>query len=275
MAHTITGIDLGSWAVKFTVLDVGFRHTRVASTFEERVAADERPLAERQYEALRQGASRAAQRDHGLPGVARRHAHLARAGAALRRCAQDRSGRGLRAGRPDHPRIARRDPGPRGAVGARAGGRRQRRGAVRWWWPRASRTCATSWRRCRRATWMRGRSTWRRCCTGRKPPRSSSTTVHPGCRVIADIGHRRTNLCFVVGDEAVFARTLSTGARPSPRAFCAPRREPGPGSRPSRARRRSASWPAAAGPPPPTWRSTSIPSCARPCSRCCAICGRP
>jgi len=55
MSHTITGIDLGSWAVKFTVLDVGFRHTRVASTFEERVPVDERPLAERQYQALRQG----------------------------------------------------------------------------------------------------------------------------------------------------------------------------------------------------------------------------
>jgi hypothetical protein len=33
----------------------------------------------------------------------------------------------------------------------------------------------------------------------------------PGCRVVMDIGHRRTNLCFVVGDEAVFARTLLHG----------------------------------------------------------------
>jgi Tfp pilus assembly PilM family ATPase len=58
MAHTITGIDLGSWSVKFTVLEVGFRHTRVVSTYEERVPNDERLLSERQNEALRQGVSR-------------------------------------------------------------------------------------------------------------------------------------------------------------------------------------------------------------------------
>src|SRR5512133_2941709 len=58
MAHTITGIDLGTWSVKFTVLEVGFRHTRVVSTFEERLAVDERPLVERQREALRLGAER-------------------------------------------------------------------------------------------------------------------------------------------------------------------------------------------------------------------------
>ena len=33
MAHTITGIDLGTWSVKLTVLEVGFRHTRVVSTY--------------------------------------------------------------------------------------------------------------------------------------------------------------------------------------------------------------------------------------------------
>ena len=58
MAHTITGIDLGTWSVKFTVLEIGFRHTRVVSTYEERVVVDERPFAERQREALRQGVTR-------------------------------------------------------------------------------------------------------------------------------------------------------------------------------------------------------------------------
>jgi len=58
MAHTITGIDLGAWSVKFTVLEVGFRHTRVLTAYEERVAADERPVAERQREALHQGVER-------------------------------------------------------------------------------------------------------------------------------------------------------------------------------------------------------------------------
>ena len=58
MAHTITGIDLGSWAVKFTVLEVGFRHTRPFSSYEERVPQGERPLVERQYEALRAGVAK-------------------------------------------------------------------------------------------------------------------------------------------------------------------------------------------------------------------------
>ena len=58
MAHTITGIDLGAWSVKFAVLEVGFRHTRVVSTYEERVATDDRPFAERQNEALARGVSR-------------------------------------------------------------------------------------------------------------------------------------------------------------------------------------------------------------------------
>src|SRR5512136_306803 len=58
MSHTITGIDLGSWSVKFTVLEAGFRRSRAVTSFEERIAQDERPFAERQQEALRLGMSR-------------------------------------------------------------------------------------------------------------------------------------------------------------------------------------------------------------------------
>jgi type IV pilus assembly protein PilM len=58
MAHTITGIDLGSRSVKFAVLDVGFRRVRVNSAFEEPVPPGEAPLAERQAEALRAGLAR-------------------------------------------------------------------------------------------------------------------------------------------------------------------------------------------------------------------------
>jgi len=58
MAHTITGIDLGSRSVKFAVLDVGFRRVRVNSAFEEPVPPGETPLAERQAEALRAGLAR-------------------------------------------------------------------------------------------------------------------------------------------------------------------------------------------------------------------------
>ena len=58
MAHTITGIDLGSWSVKFAVFDVGFRRVRIDTSFEEPVPPGEAPLAERQAEALRAGVAR-------------------------------------------------------------------------------------------------------------------------------------------------------------------------------------------------------------------------
>ena len=58
MAHTITGIDLGSWSVKFAVFDVGFRHVRVSQSFEELVPPGEAPLAERQAQALTAGVAR-------------------------------------------------------------------------------------------------------------------------------------------------------------------------------------------------------------------------
>ena len=58
MAHTITGIDLGSRSVKFAVFDAGFRRMRLNTSFEEPVPPGEAPLAERQAEALRAGIAR-------------------------------------------------------------------------------------------------------------------------------------------------------------------------------------------------------------------------
>jgi type IV pilus assembly protein PilM len=58
MAHTITGIDLGSRSVKFAVFDVGFRRVRLNTSFEEPVPPGEAPLPERQAEALRAGVAR-------------------------------------------------------------------------------------------------------------------------------------------------------------------------------------------------------------------------
>src|SRR5436190_21656031 len=58
MSHVVTGIDLGTHAVKFVLIEVGFRHTKLLSSFEEVVAAGEAPLAERQGEALQIGLAR-------------------------------------------------------------------------------------------------------------------------------------------------------------------------------------------------------------------------
>ncbi len=210
MAHTISGIDLGSWAVKFTVLDVGFRHTRVASTFEERVAVDERPLVERQYEALRQGATR-------LPGGTT--AYLALPGDMLtlrvlelpfadaRKIDQvvgyEMEGQIIHELNDvllDHVVLSARGQVDEGNAGCRALVVAVRIEAVRNFLE-AMKGCNVDPRSLYVAPLL-------------YRPRSPAVVIDdspPGCRVIADIGHRRTNLCFVVGDEAVFARTLLDG----------------------------------------------------------------
>jgi type IV pilus assembly protein PilM len=213
MAHTITGIDLGSWAVKFTVLDVGFRHTRVVSTFEERVAADERPLAERQYQALRQGAAR-------LPGGTT--AYLALSGEMLtlrvldlpfadaRKIDQvvgyEMEGQIIHELNDvilDHVVLSARGQVDEGTVGCRALVVAARVEEVRGFLD-ALKACDVDARSLFVAPLL-------------YRPQTPAVMVDKvegvpaGCRVVADIGHRRTNLCFVVGDEAVFARTLLDG----------------------------------------------------------------
>ena len=214
MAHTITGIDLGSWAVKFTVLDVGFRHTRVASTFEERVVADERPLAERQYEALRQGVSK-------LPSGTT--SYLALSGEMLtlrvldlpfadaRKIDQvvgyEMEGQIIHELNDvvlDHVVLSARGQVDEGNTGCRAlvvaARIEEMRGFLE-----AMKLCNVDARSLYVAPLLYRPQT---------PPGVVEGAVDgapAGCRVIADIGHRRTNLCFVVGDEAVFARTLLDG----------------------------------------------------------------
>jgi general secretion pathway protein L len=58
MAHTIVGIDLGSHAVKFALIETGFRQSRALESFAEPVAAGETPLVERLGEALGRGLER-------------------------------------------------------------------------------------------------------------------------------------------------------------------------------------------------------------------------
>jgi general secretion pathway protein L len=59
MAHTICGIDLGAFSVKFAFLEVGFRTTTLRGFMETAVPTGDAPLAERQAEAVREGFSQA------------------------------------------------------------------------------------------------------------------------------------------------------------------------------------------------------------------------
>ncbi|HEY2903575.1 MAG TPA: pilus assembly protein PilM [Polyangia bacterium] len=55
MAHTICGIDLGTFSVKFVLLEVSFRATRLRGLMETAVPPGEAPLIERQARAVRAG----------------------------------------------------------------------------------------------------------------------------------------------------------------------------------------------------------------------------
>jgi general secretion pathway protein L len=58
MSHTVVGIDLGSHAVKFSLVEAGFRQATVRGAFAELVLPGEAPIVERQMEALRRGLDR-------------------------------------------------------------------------------------------------------------------------------------------------------------------------------------------------------------------------
>jgi len=55
MAHTICGIDLGTFSVKFVLLEVSFRATRLRGLLETAVPGGDAPLLERQAMAVRAG----------------------------------------------------------------------------------------------------------------------------------------------------------------------------------------------------------------------------
>jgi len=59
MAHIICGIDLGAFSVKFCFLEAGFRATTLRGLMEAAVPSGDAPLAERQAEAVREGLSQA------------------------------------------------------------------------------------------------------------------------------------------------------------------------------------------------------------------------
>jgi Tfp pilus assembly PilM family ATPase len=210
MAHTITGIDLGSWSVKFIVLEIGFRHTRVVSTFEEKVVLDERPLIERQFEALRQGVSRLPNATTiylALPGDQLTMRVLDLPFADARKIDQvvgyEMEGQMIHELHDvilDHVVLSARGKVADGSEGCRALVVAARLDDIR--------TMLNGLQACNADP----RSLFVAPLLYR--PQTPAIVIDDspmGCRVVVDIGHRRTNLCFVVGDEAVFARTVMHG----------------------------------------------------------------
>ena len=55
MSHTVCGIDIGAFSIKFAFLEVGFRKNTLRGVMETAVPAGEAPLLERQMIAVREG----------------------------------------------------------------------------------------------------------------------------------------------------------------------------------------------------------------------------
>ena len=55
MAHTICGIDVGTFSVKFAFFEVGFRTHTLRGLMETAIGAGEAPLLQRQMDAVREG----------------------------------------------------------------------------------------------------------------------------------------------------------------------------------------------------------------------------
>ncbi len=213
MAHTITGIDLGSWSVKFTVLEAGFRRTRTVETFEEKLAQDERPFLERQQEALKQGVSRLPSGTSAyvaVPGEMLTMRVLDLPFADARKIDQvvgyEMEGQMIHELHDvvlDHVVLSARGKVAEGDEGCRAMVVAARIGDVR--------TLMAGLQACG----VDPHSLYAAPILYR--PQSPPVTIDDGeekpagCRVVIDVGHRKTNLCFVVGDEVVFARTVLHG----------------------------------------------------------------
>jgi type IV pilus assembly protein PilM len=210
MSHTITGIDLGSWSVKFTVLEVGFRRNRVAASFEEKLTHDERPLVDRQNEALQKGVERLPTGTIAyvaLPGDAVTMRALDLPFADARKIDQvvgyEMEGQMIHELHDvilDHVVLASRGPAADGSGGCRALVVAARLDEVRAFLA-SMQACQVDARALYVAPLLY------------RPTKSLAVVEEsgPSCRIVMDIGHRRTNLCFLLEDEVVFARTILHG----------------------------------------------------------------
>ena len=216
MAHTVVGIDLGTYAVKFVQVEVGFRVTRLLSVFEEPVLAGEAPLFERQGEALQLGLGR-------LPPEATLYMALSGETLALRVLnlpftdarkieqvvGYELEGQIVHALQDvvfDHVVCKPRGEGSGSTVLAAAARNDEvgdflaamsARGAE----PRSLFAAPVIYQ----ALFAQAAG------PGRPSPAATEPDEGVGTRMLVDLGHRRTNVCFLSRGEAIYGRTITRG----------------------------------------------------------------
>ena len=210
MAHTITGIDLGSWSVKFAVFDVGFRRVRVNTSFEQPVPPGETPLAERQAEALRAGLARLPSESTiamALPGEMLALRVLDLPFSDARKIEQvvgyELEGQimhDLSEVVMDHVILSASGTGESEAAGSRAMAVAARSEEVAGFLA-LLKQCGVEPR-----TLYATPVIYHVLLAEERAPDKDAPVV---CRLFIDLGHRHSQLCFLRGDEALFGRTSS------------------------------------------------------------------
>jgi general secretion pathway protein L len=206
MAHTIVGIDLGSHAVKFALVEAGFRQSRSLESFAELVPAGEGPLAERQGEALRRGLERLGREaTHylAMPGELVTLRVLDLPFSDARKIEQvvgyELEGQivnPLSEMVYDHRILA--TPGPEGTAVIAVAARIEDVGALL--------ADLGAYGLDPRALFP-APLVYETLLQGEEPGEGTL----PACRVVVDMGHLRTNVCVLQGNESVVARTILRG----------------------------------------------------------------
>jgi len=203
MAHTICGIDVGSYSVKFAFLEVGFRTHTLRGLLEAAVPAGEAPLFERQMDAVRDGLAQVSSEVtpyFALPGDQLSVRVLELPFSDSRKIDQvvgyELEGQIVHAIEDvvfDHLVVGQR---PEGSTVMAAAARRDDLAAIvaaaedRGMPPRALFAAPLIYR-----TLL---------------PFAGEGAPSP-CVAVLDCGHRRTNICFVRGGDPIYARTIKRG----------------------------------------------------------------
>jgi general secretion pathway protein L len=209
MAHTITGIDIGSHSVKLVSIEVGFRQSRLLSTLEQRVPTGEAPLAERQAEALQAALARLQGEQSffaAVPGDELAVRVLDLPFAEARKIEQvvgfELEGQIVHALDDvvyDHVSLEAPSDGPGSSVMAVAA-RTEDIGSL---------LAELKAQNVEPRALFAAPVVYQALFTEAAAPAEEGAT--PGFKVLIDVGHRRTNVCFLWQGQAVFARTISRG----------------------------------------------------------------
>jgi Tfp pilus assembly PilM family ATPase len=208
MAHTVCGIDLGTFSVKFVCLEVGFRTTTLRGLMEVPVPEGEAPLVERQLDAVREGLGQIAGEVtpyFAVPGDLLSVRVLELPFSDPRKIDQvvgyELEGQIVNAIEDvvfDHLVVGQR---PEGATVLAAAAKRDEVAGL---------LAAADGRNIHPRSLFAASVIYR---TLFPLPTEGPEPLPPPCYAVLDFGHTRTNVCVVRGGETIYARTIRRGGQ--------------------------------------------------------------